>query len=211
MYNDDDNVENKKRIWDKLSRFAGIGIALIIGYVSWKFSVNGFNFEVPKMAWVGGVLATCIIGIEIVFNKDNVHANRTLWFAGVAAYAYGMYTNVLGIWAAQGAHAGAKAWVFPVLLGVFIEWIPEPLFVWGLLGVVTAEGDFLGNFVKMFNGERPVPRLSRSTPKANKQETTSFRKPDSMNVSDILKDMGSYRPGSDNKNTFNKDKPLTKK
>jgi hypothetical protein len=118
------------------------------------------------MAWIGWTLGFCITVIEIVFNKPGVRKNFTLWLVGALAYLYGMYTNIIGIWAAQGSPAGGIIiWIFPIVLGVAIEMIPEVLFVWAILGDVTQEGDFIGNVIKMFNGEKDdEPRKAPAAP-----------------------------------------------
>jgi hypothetical protein len=158
----DANVEGKRQTWNKISRIAAFFVSIAIWWVSINFSTQGFNLEVANMAWIGWVLGICVTVIEIVFNKPGINRNVTLWVIGLMAYVYGMYTNVIGIWAAQGSLPGIKAWIFPGILGSVLEWIPEVLFVWAILGVVTSEGDFLGNIIKMFSGggddnDRSVP------------------------------------------------------
>jgi len=139
-----------------------VGILLII--VSAQFSVQGFAFQVEGMEWVGWVLAIAIIVIELVWNSERQTANLTLKAAGIAAYSYGMWTNIAGIRSTQGAAGGAETWIFPAVLGIILEVVPEPLIIWGLLSEVSdREGDFLGTIMKMFGraktpGRRPFMR-----------------------------------------------------
>lgn len=72
----------------------------------------------------------------------------TIVAIGLLSYAYGIVTNIVGIWAAQGSPdfaANPMGLIFPVILGLFLEIAPEPLFLWGLVG--TGARDFLSHLV----------------------------------------------------------------
>ena len=177
-----EDVERKKQTWNKISRIAAFFVSIAIWWVSINFSTRGFNLEVANMAWIGWVLGICVTVIEIVFNKPGINRNVTLWVVGLMAYVYGMYTNIVGIWAAQGSAPGAVALIFPAILGSVIEWIPEVLFVWAILGVVTSEGDFLGNLVKMFSGGgedngRIAPPQLREIAGKGRNSSQTFQQP----------------------------------
>lgn len=107
--------------------------AVALWGVSVYFSADGFGIKVPSVAWIGIILALSITVIELVFNREGFNHNYVLIIAGVAAYAYGIYTNIIGIQAAQ----QSQEWTFPVILAVFLEIVPEPLLVWSLMGVTS--------------------------------------------------------------------------
>ena len=80
----------------------------------------------------------------MVFNTNIRKLNLTLIAAGIVAYAYGLYTNILGF------HGIMESWTFSTIVGVFVEVLPEPLFAWSI-GVVGG-GDLVGNISELFGG-----------------------------------------------------------
>jgi hypothetical protein len=128
-------------------RFLAVLVAVVMWIVSVQFSMDGFNFNVKDLSWVGLVLALSITAIELIWNKGGMTAGLTLLVAGILAYMYGIWTNIIGILTAQGI-AGVPenpmSLIFPIILGFFLEVTPEPLLVWGLLGA-SIEGDLLSN------------------------------------------------------------------
>lgn len=136
---------NEKR-YEQLIHLLAAGVAVLLWFISVQFSVDGFNFVLPRYAWVGYILALSVTIIELVFNEEGMNHSLTLVAVGLLSYLYGVVTNIIGIWAAQGSpdlHGNPLALVFPLVLGFFLEVAPEPLFVWGLLG--TGARDLLGN------------------------------------------------------------------
>ena len=138
---------NEKR-YEQLIRLLAIGVAIVLWFVSVQFSADGFNFALPRYMWVGYLLAIAVTVIELVFNEEGMNHSLTLVAVGLLSYAYGIVTNILGIWAAQGSPdiaANPFAIVFPALLGFFLEIAPEPLLLWGLMG--TGARDFLAHLL----------------------------------------------------------------
>lgn len=138
---------NEKR-YEQLIHLLAIGVAIVLWFISVQFSADGFNFAIPRYAWVGYVLAIAVTVIELVFNEEGMHHSLTLVAVGLLSYGYGIVTNVMGIWAAQGSPdiaANPVGIVFPVLLGLFLEIAPEPLLLWGLMG--TGARDFLASLL----------------------------------------------------------------
>ena len=133
-------------------RIMGVFVALALWVVSMTFSISGFNINLPEYAWVGFILGMSVTIIELIWNKQGANTNLTLMLVGILAYIYGVYTNVIGIMAAQGLDGGIMnnmgASLFAFVLAIVLEITPEPLFVWGLTGLVDT-GDFLTN---MFGG-----------------------------------------------------------
>src|SRR4029079_9699838 len=112
---------NEKR-YEQLIHLMAVGVAIVLWFISVQFSASGFNFALPRYAWIGYVLAIAVTVIELVFNEEGMNHSLTLVAVGLLSYAYGIVTNIIGIWAAQGspdAAANPVAIVFPVLLGLF--------------------------------------------------------------------------------------------
>lgn len=131
----------------QILRLACAGTALGLWMVSVNFSYEGFNFEVPDMSWMAIVLSLAVTVLQLVWSKLGASANMTLMIGGLLAYIYGIYTNVMGITQAQSAtgEGNVTKYVFPILLAVILEIMPEPMFVWGLTGLSEFGGDFLSN------------------------------------------------------------------
>lgn len=138
---------NEKR-YEQLIHLMAIGVAVVLWFVSVQFSADGFKFALPRYAWIGYVLAIAVTVIELVFNEEGMNHSLTIVAVGLLSYAYGIVTNILGIWAAQGSPdiaANPIGILFPALLGFFLEIAPEPLLLWGLMG--TGARDFLSQLV----------------------------------------------------------------
>lgn len=134
--------------YEQLIHLLAIGVAIVLWFISVQFSADGFKFVLPQYAWVGYLLALSVTVIELVFNEEGMNHTLTIVAIGLLSYAYGIATNILGIWAAQGSPdiaANPIAIVFPALLGFFLEIAPEPLLLWGLMG--TGARDFLGQLL----------------------------------------------------------------
>ena len=137
-----------ERRYAQLIRLTAILVALLLWFMSVQFSVDGFNFILPKYQWMGYLLAVAVTILELVFNEEGMRHTLTLVAVGFLAYVYGVVTNVLGVWVAQGSPDLTQnpfAMLFPALLGFFLEIAPEPLLVWGLIG--TGVRDLLAHLV----------------------------------------------------------------
>lgn len=142
---------NKQDKWTRTKKVLAVIVAISLWLASMNFSYSGFNFNVSDMAWLGWILALSVTVIELVFNTDIQKLNLTLFVAGILAYLYGIYTNVLGIFATQGGtwnqlQQHPETLIFPLLVGIFVEVVPEPLFVWGI--GASDRGDPLGSIFK---------------------------------------------------------------
>ncbi len=138
--------------YEQLIHLLAIGVAIVLWFISVQFSADGFKFAIPQYAWIGYVLAISVTVIELVFNEEGMNHSLTIVAVGLLSYAYGIVTNILGIWAAQGSPdvaANPVALVFPALLGFFLEIAPEPLLLWGLIG--TGARDFLAHLLNSGN------------------------------------------------------------
>ena len=155
---------------------AALLTGLIVLYISIVFSNKGFSFEIKSadLSWIGWALALTVTVTELVFNgqlsyKQN---NVTIYILGVAAYVYGIVSNVIGVWSMQGfvftsfSNMTISGW-FGVGLGVFVELAAEPLVIYGLIGISNTEGDFVGALMNTFSKKRPTP--SSNTTRTNFQ------------------------------------------
>lgn len=134
---------------DSIKKYAPICAAIALWAVSIYFSYTGFNFIVGRGIVIGLVLALAVTVVELIFTTDISHLNMTLFIFGILAYGYGVYSNVAGIISYMGGispSAGLNAYIFPSLVGLFIEVVPVPLFLFGTGSI--SEGDFVGNIVK---------------------------------------------------------------
>ncbi len=132
--------------YEQLIHLLAAGVAILLWFISVQFSVDGFNFILPRYKWMGYLLALSVTVIELVFNEEGMQHSLTVVAIGLLSYLYGIMTNIIGIWAAQGSpdlNASPLMLLFPVILGFFLEVAPEPLFLWGLLG--TGMRDVLGH------------------------------------------------------------------
>jgi hypothetical protein len=138
--------------YEKVKRILAGVVALVLWGLSIKFSVSGFGAGIDdKEIWIGWLLGFSITVIQLVWNGIKGRANLTLWVLGLSAYLYGIYTNIMGIMVWRGDTFETLAnnpfiLVFPIILGLFLEIAPEPLFVWAFTKKLD-EGDFLGNLL----------------------------------------------------------------
>lgn len=137
-----------------LLRIATALVAVGMWGLSIKFSADGFEFNVniTEAQSAGMFLGVCVTVIQLVWNRE-ANNNMTIMIVGALAYAYGIYTNFIGIVENQGGRVAFDfAMIFPILLAVFLEVTPEALLVWALTGVSDL-GDFFGNILVGNTGE----------------------------------------------------------
>ena len=148
-------------------RALGFFVAIALWWMSMKFSVNGFGADIstnPQDAWMGWVLALAVTAYELIWNSMKDKTNPTLFWVGMAAYSYGIGTNVLGIMAWRGLSFKGMwetlsttgdvftiigvilSFLFCLVLSFVIEVTPEPTITWAVTGRVD-DGDFLGNLI----------------------------------------------------------------
>lgn len=132
-----------------LLRALAIGAGVFILVVSMFFSANGFGFDDSAMVWAGIGLSFCVTIIELVWNREGSKANFTVVLAGLLCYAYGITTNVVGIYDARHV-TGLEGWLMAGVIGGFLEIAAEPFIIWGLLGSFD-EGDFFSAFLGKVN------------------------------------------------------------
>lgn len=137
----------------------------VVMYISAQFSKDGFSFNLPNYEWIGWTLAVISIVVQLAWNRME-GKDLTIYVIGFSVYAYSIYTNVIGVHAAQSGNSG---WAFPIILGVILDILPEPLFVWALTyGSISS--DPIG---KLFQG---LDGGWFSNPSTNTKRKTSPRK-----------------------------------
>lgn len=158
MYGQQRNSDQKEHYYMMVLRGATMVVALTLAYISANFSVKGFDFSIPNMEWAGWALSISLIVLELVLNRSAQNLDGispTILVVGALAYAYGIWTNFMGIVSAQGlaleyifsSPATLVNAVFPTALSLILEIIPEPLFMWGMMGY-----SFGGDFITLFTG-----------------------------------------------------------
>jgi len=138
----------------ELLRTVAMVTSLGIWITSINFSVEGFQFNVGAggaNTLMGVFLGFAVTVIQLVWNRE-ANSNKTIMVIGIFAYAYGIYTNFIGIATAQATanqttiNLFTQQMIFPAILALFIEIAPEALLVWGLTGASDL-GDFFGNIL----------------------------------------------------------------
>jgi hypothetical protein len=177
--------EDLKTIKSWLFVAGGIVCAIIGIY----FSKTGFGFEVPGMAWIGWSLAILCLIVQLAFSSQLAYRsyNYVIFVCGVLAYIYSGWSNYVGI---VSLSPGVNIW-FAILLAEFIDWVAEPLIVYGLIGVSdNAEGDFLRNLL----GRKAGVKQSMHSATSSNPPMSTFVRP-------------SY-PDYDNSSTSSSSKPV---
>lgn len=143
-----------------LKRLLAVAAAIALWILSIQFSVAGFAIKVPDLVWAGWVLGMAVTVIELIFTSENRGRNLTLTFLGIGAYVYGIWSNIVGISDSRGVDGFGVALVFSIILGLILEIAPEPLFLWGVLGGDTGEGDIVSTISDLWTDaqKRPVGR-----------------------------------------------------
>jgi hypothetical protein len=106
----------------------------------------------PHYIWMGYALGIAVTVLELVFAEEGMKHTLTISAVGLLAYVYGIFTNIIGIWVAQGSPDPSQnpgVLLFPAILGFFLEVTPEPLILWGLMG--TGVRDALGQIFHQGN------------------------------------------------------------
>ncbi|MGE5264780.1 MAG: hypothetical protein ACM3S0_15480 [Acidobacteriota bacterium] len=138
--------------YSQLIRMMAVAVAILLWIMSIQFSAGGFNFVMPHYIWMGYALGIAVTVLELVFAEEGMKHTLTIAAVGLLAYVYGILTNIIGIWVAQGSPDPSQnpgVLLFPAILGFFLEVTPEPLILWGLMG--TGVRDALGQIFHQGN------------------------------------------------------------
>ena len=183
---------NKFGNLDGRKKLAIIG-ALVCWVLSVYFSYLGFRIDNDQMWYVGLVMAFVVTIVELAFNTPMHKLPLTLAVIGIICYIYGIVTNITGFWSLQ--HPGTTfVWfqmssLMPIVIGLVMEVLPEPLFMWGL--DVRVGGDLLGNIAGLWGGT-----LKPQAPETgNTQQTKNYSVPSSIKAAHVQSQhMGYSKP-----------------
>lgn len=128
--------------WNNFKRILLVICAVLMWVMSIVFSYIGFKADV-QTEWYFGIfaliLSATITSLELYLNSQTFDFNEVdmglviLWIGGFAAYAYGIWTNVVGVGMMMlGGDLTTVKWsaqVVPIIVGILLEVLPEPMFV----------------------------------------------------------------------------------
>ena len=114
--------------YDGLKRFfnGALGVGMLIASII--FSREGFGFKTGDLWWVGLVLAMAATGSQLMLTSKFTDLNLGIVVLGVSAYAYSIYTNIIGIESLQEVKNSYLAWG----AGIFLDIYPEMAIAWAL-------------------------------------------------------------------------------
>lgn len=167
------NEQRKREIVDRVIQMFSVVFWLLLGYLGALFSKRGFGEMVPGWDWVGWTMALLTIFLEMLFSKD-YKLDPLLWWAGVFAYAWGIYTNILG-WATvfqfgDGNSPTIGTWAMVVILSLVVEVLPERLLLFAIFGDFWI-GDAVSTLLSGPAGRTRRRNNSRTKPGQNRNNT----------------------------------------
>ncbi len=140
-----------------------LGILMLAASI--VFSREGFGFEDGQYWWVGWVMALAATGSQFMITSKYTELNLGIVALGLTAYAYSMYTNILGILDLQEVVNKPLA----VGAGIFLDIYPEMALAWAM--GASRDGDLMGNVWKVFqNPTSLIPGNQAEKPKMQQQQ-----------------------------------------
>lgn len=140
-------MENKKGKFNEWKKRLALISGILIFLISAFNSKNGFvgntknDLLLAAMGWAFAIAAT---SAEFMFTSDFRKLNWSIIFLGFCAYAYSIYTNVLGLQSWRGSVMQYDA--VNVIGGIFMDVYPEAAIAWAL--GESKLGDVIGNIIK---------------------------------------------------------------
>lgn len=176
-----------EKSYDKVIKWLGIVFAAVTLLISIFFSSWGFAFDMNNYSWA--ILVSLALGATITVIELNGQKSdrvdpvfRVIW---LLSYAYGTYTNVVGLSQIRGGAFEWHDYILPILVGLFIEIVPEKLFLKSLRELNAMQKSYT---------PQPTAYHPRDTRNPNNQ--TSHAKPKqaptpgrSGNLNDFFKDI----------------------
>jgi len=155
------NIQQQEN-YVKFLRFCAFVVVLFLWGLSVWWSSDGFSVRRPDLQWVGLGLALSVTVAQLVFNRGAI--NPTLFIVGIAAYVYGIGTNMAGINSALKIDLSIELWRnFPleaftdslILIGLslVVEIFPESLLLWAIYPALKSPGDFISTLLGGMNLE----------------------------------------------------------
>ena len=165
---------------DKIKKFLFVIGGIFSAILGMWFSKSGFGVEVEGLGWMGdgigwGLGFLCLI-VQVAFSSQLAYGsyNYVIFVCGILAYIYSGWSNWVGIMSISPNVNPA----FALMLGEFLDWIAEPLIVFGLVGVLdTGEGDFLRNLFNRRTKSNSSKPYSVKTPTTRKDKYKPTHRP----------------------------------
>lgn len=149
-------------------RILALASGVIFLFLSIMFSANGLGFAVENkfamlVGWVIGITFTVV---EFVFNEEGTkHNSIMIIMMGIFCYIYGIYTNIVGLFAWSGIpnydallatiEQNPLKLFLPLILSLIFELGAEPLILWGLTGDAR---DFFNGLLGEVSGKSKQPK-----------------------------------------------------
>ena len=180
----------------KFLRIASFAVVLFLWALSVWWSSDGFSVRRPDLFWVGIGLALSVTVAQLVFNRGAI--NPTLFIVGLAAYVYGIGTNMAGINTVLHIDLSLKTWqlapfetfvdgLIVVGLSLVVEIFPESLLLWAIYPELRSPGDFISTLAGGMNIEnRPQKRPNMSRKEEITYKPVSNQRPKRTNVRNNL-------------------------
>lgn len=120
-----------EKSYDKVIKWLGIIFAAVTLLISVFFSSWGFAFDMNNYSW--SILVSLALGATITVIELNGQKSdrvdpvfKVIW---LLSYGYGCYTNFVGLAQIRGGVFGWQDAILPILVALFIEIVPEKLFL----------------------------------------------------------------------------------
>jgi len=140
-------------MYTKSKKIATFIIGIAVLWSSVVFSKNGFEFKTSSdYVWIGWVLAFAATCAEFMFNSTFKKINWSIVGLGLCAYAYSIWTNVLGFHSLR--TSGSLIDPINILGAIFMDVFPEVAIAWAL--GESKLGDAIGNVVRVLQNPEQV-------------------------------------------------------
>jgi hypothetical protein len=143
--------------------------AIVLWVISIIYSTDGFGYYAGSPhAWMGTIIAIFgVTTLEIIFNNGHHQGNQTVTALCMVAYAYGVGSNIVGIWSDWGAPGWGDGRLIgtiigAVMLGFNVEVAPEVL-----LNVALGINGGL-DFINQLAGVIQAPSMGNYKPRKRK-------------------------------------------
>lgn len=120
-----------EKSYDKVIKWLGIIFAAVTLLISIFFSSWGFAFDMNNYSWA--ILVSLALGATITVIELNGQRSdrvdpvfKVIW---LLSYGYGVYTNFVGLVQIRGGVFEWQDYILPILVALFIEIVPEKLFL----------------------------------------------------------------------------------
>lgn len=173
--------------WNNFKRVMLLLCSILMWMVSIVFSYIGFKSDVRNewyFAIFALILSASVTALELYLNSQTFDFEGVdfgliiLWIGGLFAYAYGIWTNIIGVATMMlgSSDLNTVRWsvqVVPIIVGVLLEVLPEPMFV-----------AFLKS--KMVKKQQPNQQNFKSIPVPPPHHPKSDRRPDDIHMDDAM-------------------------